>query len=139
MPKLSLISPDGTEVRYSLEGEIFTLGRAEDNDIVINDPRVSSHQAVIKRLESGGFMLSDLGSTNPARINGKPTPIAELKDGDTILLGDIYGHYQGDKAAAAPAASTPAGPPVPPQSGCFALVVAAGLLAAAAAALAAAS
>jgi hypothetical protein len=55
----------------ALEGEAFTIGRAEDNDIVVPDPRVSSHHLVLKRSQSGNFIINDLGATNPTRVNGR--------------------------------------------------------------------
>jgi hypothetical protein len=141
MPKLQFVFPDGTEARYSLEGESFKIGRAPDNDIVIPDPRVSSHHLVLNRARSGDFVVNDLGATNPTRVNGRASQWQELQDGDTLLLGDTYARYE-SKAAVAPAAAQPAagavpGRPVPGRapaagpgageapagSGCFALVV----------------
>jgi predicted component of type VI protein secretion system len=131
MPKLQFVLPDGTETRYSLEGETFKIGRAPDNDIVLSDPRVSSHHLVLTRIVSGAFIAHDLGATNPTRINGRPSPLHELKDGDTLLLGDTYAKYESDAAPAARPQVAPAGraarsnatEPAVPGRGCFAMLV----------------
>ena len=131
MPKLHFVFPDGAEARYALEGEAFTIGRAEDNDIVIPDPRVSSHHLVLKRSQSGNFIINDLGATNPTRVNGRASTLAELADGDTLILGDTFARYEAP-APARPVGRRPrpaASSDSPPAAGCFAMVVAAGLLA----------
>jgi pSer/pThr/pTyr-binding forkhead associated (FHA) protein len=128
MPKIHFVYPDGAEARFALEGDSFTVGRAEDNDIVIPDPRVSSHHLVLKRSQSGNYIVNDLGATNPTRVNGRTSSLAELSDGDTLMLGDTYARYE-----APPVATTrPPGRPVrsqatddkPAGSGCFALLLA---------------
>jgi len=135
MPKLHFVFPDGAEARFALEGDAFTIGRAEDNDIVIPDPRVSSHHLVLKRSQSGNFIVNDRGATNPTRVNGRSSSLAELSHGDTLMLGDTYARYE---APPAPTASRPADRPTrtpaanddtPASSGCFALILAAALLA----------
>ncbi len=53
--------------RYAL-GENITIGRKDDNDISINDNRVSAYHAVIK-LQDDKWYLYDLGSTNGTFVN----------------------------------------------------------------------
>lgn len=126
MPKLHFVYPDGAEARFSLEGDSFTVGRAADNDIVIPDPRVSSHHLILKRSQSGNYIINDLGATNPTRVNGRTSALAELSDGDTLMLGDTYARYESPAAAASrsrpgrnPAAAERTG-----GTGCFALLLA---------------
>lgn len=140
MPKIHFVFPDGAEARFALEGDSFTVGRAEDNDIVIPDPRVSSHHLVLKRSQSGNFIVNELGATNPTRINGRKSTLAELADNDTLWIGDTYARYESPPAAPPRAAGRPsrAGIEDPPaSSGCFALFVAVALAAAAGSAWAA--
>lgn len=133
MPKIHFVFPDGAEARFSLEGDSFTIGRATDNDIVLPDPRVSSHHLVLKRSQSGNFIINDLGATNPTKVNGRAATLAELSDGDTILLGDTYARYEsspGAPAAGRPPAGRPARPADgadPAPTGCFALLLASAL------------
>lgn len=67
----------------------LSIGRADDNDLVIVDSRVSSHHAWIGRVEDR-VMLRDYQSLNGTFINADMnTPIREvgLVHGDTILFG----------------------------------------------------
>ena len=77
MPKIHFVFPDGAEARFALEGDTFTIGRAEDNDMVIQDPRVSAHHLILKRSQSGNFIINDLGATNPTKVNGRAATLAE--------------------------------------------------------------
>jgi pSer/pThr/pTyr-binding forkhead associated (FHA) protein len=132
MPKIHFVFPDGAEARFALEGDSFTIGRAEDNHIVIPDPRVSSHHLVLKRSQSGNFIVNDLGATNPTRVNGRTAALAELTDGDTLMLGDTYARYENTTAAPrTPGRPTrpSAAPDTPAGSGCFALLIAVGAIA----------
>jgi pSer/pThr/pTyr-binding forkhead associated (FHA) protein len=68
-------------------GDVVTIGRGENNQIVINSPKISRNHA---RIEWSGerFTIRDLGSSNGTFINGQrvesmPFP---LKDGDEITL-----------------------------------------------------
>lgn len=146
MPKLHLVYPDGTEARFALDGDHLTIGRAEDNDIVLPDLRSSSHHLALKRLASGEYVANDLGATNPTRINGKASAVHELKHGDTLLIGDTYARYESSAAAPASAPHQPPGRPQRPAGaspteaqgkGCFALIAVGFFLALGGAALAA--
>jgi pSer/pThr/pTyr-binding forkhead associated (FHA) protein len=141
MPKIIFTYPDGSEMRLSLEGDVFTIGRADDNDIVLADQRVSSHHAVLKRGPAGEFIVNDLGATNPTRVNGKPTQLHPLQHGDTLLIGDVFAMYESERAAVDPRIPRRAAPAAPVETvgtGCFALLAATLLLCAAWAVLAAA-
>ena len=64
-----------------------TLGRSRQSDIVLSDPNVSRQHAEI-RPRGGSWVLTDLGSTNGSRINGRPVSGPEvIRPGDEIELG----------------------------------------------------
>jgi hypothetical protein len=64
-----------------------TLGRSRQCDVVLNDPNVSRQHAEI-RPRGGSWVLTDLGSTNGSRINGRTVEGTEVvKPGDEIELG----------------------------------------------------
>lgn len=96
MPKIIISHSSGSENKYGLEGKIFTIGRAPDNDIPLPDGSSSNYHAVMKLAESGDFSLSDLGSTNHTRVNGKRISTRELRDGDRILFGDTLAVYESE-------------------------------------------
>ena len=63
------------------------LGRSRQCDIVLNDPNVSRQHAEI-RPRGGSWVLTDLGSTNGSRINGRPVEGPEVvRPGDELELG----------------------------------------------------
>lgn len=70
---------------------IETMGRLEDNDVIIEDPSVSSHHAEFT-WQSGPQVIAirDLGSTNGTFINGAQVgdQFAILSDGEVLSLGD---------------------------------------------------
>jgi LPXTG-motif cell wall-anchored protein len=64
-----------------------TVGRAEDNDIVLDHPLVSRYHALIEKM-GARFRLRDLGSTNGVFVNGtRIQNEAWLADGDSITIG----------------------------------------------------
>ncbi len=64
-----------------------TLGRSRQCDIVLSDPNVSRQHAEV-RARGGSWVLTDLGSTNGSRINGRPVEGSEVvRPGDEIELG----------------------------------------------------
>ncbi len=72
---------------FNLDKNIVTIGSTEENDIVINDPDVSAHHALISRRE-GRWVIEDLGSKSGVWINAKRVkqPVY-LRDGTRINLG----------------------------------------------------
>jgi len=72
---------------------VVNLGRLPDNDLVLNDPRVSRTHAQI-RLNRGNYVLCDLNSTGGTMVNGQRIQQCVLKPGDVISLAGfplIYG------------------------------------------------
>jgi ABC-type multidrug transport system ATPase subunit/pSer/pThr/pTyr-binding forkhead associated (FHA) protein len=64
-----------------------SIGRAQDNDLILNHPIVSSYHAEIERLGTR-FRLRDLRSTNGVFVNGgRVEQEAWLKDNDAIQIG----------------------------------------------------
>ena len=73
----------GRELR--IQGQA-TIGRAPLNDIVLNDPMVSSRHCAIS-CEAGQVFLKDLHSANGTVVNGRPIEAVELHDGDMLVIG----------------------------------------------------
>jgi hypothetical protein len=73
----------------------LSIGRALDNDIIIEDPRVSRHHAQLRR-RYGRYVLYDLGSSGGTQINGYPIEECVLHAGDVISFAGIQVVYSED-------------------------------------------
>jgi pSer/pThr/pTyr-binding forkhead associated (FHA) protein len=82
-----LRTTDGT-VNYPLARVTVDVGRGRNNDIILDDPRVSRHHAQIRR-RRGTFMIFDLDSANGTFVNGRPVEEAILSDGDRVSFGGV--------------------------------------------------
>jgi pSer/pThr/pTyr-binding forkhead associated (FHA) protein len=72
-----------------------TIGRDDDNDIVLAAFTVSRCHAVLLG-NAAGVQLIDLESTNGTFVNGVPVPPDQplrLNDGDLIQLGQVLARY----------------------------------------------
>ena len=70
----------------------FTLGRASTNDLCVpKDPKISSrHCRIYYNAEIGGFVLSDMRSTNGTILNLNRISVdVALSDNDKIRIGDV--------------------------------------------------
>src|SRR6185437_12754514 len=76
------IYPTGPEMgtRYLVGTEPLVLGRGDNCDVRINDHSVSRRHATVQA-GTGGWTVTDLGSTNGTFLNNAPAVIAALKDG----------------------------------------------------------
>jgi predicted component of type VI protein secretion system len=63
-----------------------TIGREDDNDIQLNDDRVSRFHAKLQ-MDGGKVILTDLDSTNGTRVNGHPVQMRVLQTGDVLSIG----------------------------------------------------
>ena len=72
--------------RTMLTGDRLTIGRSRECDVVIDDPNVSRKHAEL-RPHGPGWVVTDLGSTNGVKVNGRRVREASLEPGDEIMLG----------------------------------------------------
>lgn len=94
MAKLVLLLDDVAINEYRLDKERITIGRGTGNDILVDDPVVSTQHAVITT-NKNTFMpeildvfYKDLKSTNGSRINKiEPKEKQKLRQGDIIQIG----------------------------------------------------
>lgn len=82
-------------VEFLLKKSVTTLGRALDNDIVLESSEVSRHHARIE-LQSDGMRIIDLNSTNGTRVNGRSVRSQAIVSGDEITFGNLNGRLIGD-------------------------------------------
>jgi len=81
---------DGSEQVSHFASDKFPLriGRGYDNDVILQDPHISAYHAEITH-NGDDWVLSDLGSANGSRVNGKDCTDGTtiLRSGDTLTLG----------------------------------------------------
>jgi two-component system cell cycle response regulator len=90
----------GMGARYPLGDSPLVIGRGNETDIRINDHSVSRRHA---RIQPGadGYYAIDLQSTNGTFVNNTPAPMARLKDGDYLRVGNcIYRFLTGGNVEA---------------------------------------
>ena len=74
---------------YSLFKDEVSLGRGEDNDVVIPHASVSRAHARLMR-RNGVFELMDLNSTNGSYVNEQPVQgSVRVANGNQVRLGDV--------------------------------------------------
>jgi len=73
---------------YPLNRTVVNIGRREDNDLVLPDPRISREHAQI-RLIHGECVLFDLNSTGGTSVNGRRVNTHNLRPGDVISLAGV--------------------------------------------------
>lgn len=72
--------------RLPLGAEPLLIGRDPENDLVLDDRRVSRRHAEV-RLRLGRYTLYDLQSTNGTYVNGRRVAEVVLADGDRVVIG----------------------------------------------------
>jgi VWFA-related protein len=82
-----LVDKSRPDRRHDLKATM-NIGRARDNQIIVEDPTVSRHHAWIKS-EGERFLVFDIGSANGTFVNGEQIeePRA-LENGDVVRFGD---------------------------------------------------
>lgn len=80
-------------VQFDLGGPLISIGRASDNDIVLDDPLVSRHHCQLK-LQHGAYGFADLGSRNGSAVNGQAVSEIALGPGDVIGIGQTAIEFQ---------------------------------------------
>jgi len=94
MARLVVNREEADLVTHELTRNIFTIGSAPLNHIVIDDPAVSAQHAILARV-ADSYRLKDLHSTNGTQVNGISITDAELKDGDEIQFGSVVAVFCG--------------------------------------------
>jgi len=75
---------------------VIRLGRAPDNNFVLNAPSVSRYHAMLSYQNGVQPILTDLGSTNGTFVNGQPlTEPRQLTPEDLVFLGGFLLHVDG--------------------------------------------
>lgn len=87
LPESAFLIVDGVK-EFPLRKPVVNVGRRLDNDLVIDDPRVSRHHAQLRAIK-GRYVLFDLNSSGGTFINGQRTSQTVLYPGDVISLAGV--------------------------------------------------
>jgi hypothetical protein len=87
MPENAFLIVEGVKV-FPLSLSVVNIGRRLDNQLVIDDPRVSRNHAQLRSIK-GRFVLFDLNSTGGTFVNGQRTSQSVLYPGDVISLAGV--------------------------------------------------
>ncbi|MGE0789244.1 MAG: sigma 54-interacting transcriptional regulator [Sandaracinaceae bacterium] len=85
---LVVLSGDDRGREQIIQGDIFRIGKARENQLVLADETVSRTHCEIVR-EQKGYLLRDLGSTNGTLLDGAEIKEAWLKPGAVITVGKV--------------------------------------------------
>ena len=70
------------------------IGRSKSSDVTIDLSTVSRNHAVLTRYDDGSWTITDAGSKDGTRVNGKNIQIRALQEKDTISIGGLEMHLQ---------------------------------------------
>lgn len=79
-------SVEGGLIPLPMSKPVVTIGRGDDNDVVIDGPQISRHHARLVRSDGETF-IEDLGSANGTFIDGNRIRRARLEPDQTISFG----------------------------------------------------
>ena len=87
IPENAFLIVEGVKV-HPLTESVVNIGRRLENQLVIDDPRVSRNHAQLRAIK-GRFVLFDLNSTGGTFVNGQRTSQTVLYPGDVISLAGV--------------------------------------------------
>ena len=98
LPPMRLVAEGGP-----YDGRVFELtaaeiavGRAVDNDVVLDDPSLSRKHGRLYRRGPAELEVEDLGSSNGSFINGRKVGRGVVKPGDVVRFGELSFRVEGD-------------------------------------------
>jgi pSer/pThr/pTyr-binding forkhead associated (FHA) protein len=86
-PQNAFLIVDGVKV-FPLTKSVINIGRRLDNQLVIDDPRISRNHAQLRAIK-GRFVIFDLNSTGGTFVNGQRTSQSVMYPGDVISLAGV--------------------------------------------------
>ena len=86
-PQNAFLIVDGVKV-FPLIESVVNIGRRLDNQLVIDDPRISRNHAQLRSIK-GRYVIFDLNSTGGTFVNGQRTSQSVMYPGDVISLAGV--------------------------------------------------
>jgi hypothetical protein len=87
LPENAFLIVEGVKV-FPLTLSVVNIGRRLDNQLIIDDPRVSRNHAQLRTIK-GRYVVFDLNSTGGTFVNGQRTSQSVLYPGDVISLAGV--------------------------------------------------
>ena len=87
IPENAFLIVEGVKV-FPLVLPVVNIGRRLDNQLIIDDPRVSRNHAQLRTIK-GRYVVFDLNSTGGTFVNGQRTSQSVLYPGDVISLAGV--------------------------------------------------
>ena len=84
--------PDGSQIPITHWENL--IGRSKSCDITIDFSTVSRNHAVLTRYDDGSWTISDAGSKDGVRVNGKKVQISALNPRSRISIGGVEMYLQ---------------------------------------------
>ncbi len=100
IPENAFLIIEGVKV-HPLNESVVNIGRRLENQLVVDDPRVSRNHAQLRAIK-GRFVLFDLNSTGGTFVNGQRTSQTVLYPGDVISLAGVALIFGQDNPPARP-------------------------------------
>ena len=101
MPRLTIHRAGVLEQEIELSAQDLRIGRADQNDIVLEDPSKSVSRAHAQLLyQDGAYVLVDSNSQNGIWIDGQRRKQITLQPGTEVTLGDFSLGFEDDVAQA---------------------------------------
>lgn len=92
----------GKTQRFPFEGDQFSVGREDDNELLLDRANVSKHHLRFRRIQ-GAVEVVDLESTNGTYVNGRRVvQPRKVRRSDRVYVGDYILMLDGDDPSIAP-------------------------------------
>ena len=88
---------DGAAEQLQFQQGPIYIGRQMGSQVFLPDTKVSRQHAVIYTTKQGGWIVEDLGSANKTYLNDSAIHKGDLKNGDSIRIGEFSITVQLDK------------------------------------------
>jgi hypothetical protein len=87
LPKGAFLIIDGDR-HFTLSQAVINIGRRDENQLVIDNPRISRTHAQL-RVREGRYILLDVGSKAGTQVNGHQVKQHILRPGDVITIAGV--------------------------------------------------
>lgn len=102
MLKVVVHEKGGRTQRFDFQTDQFSVGREDDNDLVLDRVNISKYHLRFRR-HQGRVEVMDLGSTNGTYVNGRKVEQPKaVRRSDRIYVGDYILMLEGDEPSISP-------------------------------------